>query len=198
MHNGLGGGGLGGVRGRGLFIRRKRHKRSLTPVGYHVYSYSNNGNFNKLLSSQIMLINNSLLSLYMYTSLVIFADAPAPLNKELNMVLTLQGDINTIEKNLQNTRRTISQGSAPKDSIATVSAMEQTQQQLQEELERLYTSLNVHNSYPELQGMSLEFVRTLLLACNLKINIHKCTIASFFEWDKLHSMMRGKSNPLGK
>ena len=88
-------GGLGGVRGRGLFIRRKRHKRSLTPVGYHVYSYSNNGNFNKLLSSQLMLINNSLLSLYMYTSLVIFADAPAPTILRLNhrLVITVSGHV---------------------------------------------------------------------------------------------------------
>ena len=87
------------------------------------------------------------------------------------MVLTLQGDINTIKKTLYNTQRTIVQGEAPKNSIATILAMEQTQQWLQEELERLYASLNIHNSYPELQGMSLEFVRTLLLACNLKINI---------------------------
>ena len=114
------------------------------------------------------------------------------------MVLTLQGDIDTIEKTLYNTRRTIVQKEAPKDSIATILAMEQTQQRLQEESERLYALLNVHNSYPELQGMSLKFVRTLLLACNLKINIQKCVIASFFEWDKLDSVMGGKSNPLGK
>ena len=67
--------------------------------------------------------------------------------------------------------KTILQGEAPTDSMATIVTMEQTQQQLQEESERLYALLNVHNLYPELQGMSLEFVRTLLLACNLKINI---------------------------
>ena len=114
------------------------------------------------------------------------------------MVLTLQGDIDTIEKTLHNARRTISPGEAPKDSIATLLTMERTQQRLQEESERLYTSLNVHNSYPELQGMSLEFVRTLLLARDLKINIRKRAIASFFEWDKLDSAMGGRSNPLGK
>lgn len=114
------------------------------------------------------------------------------------MVLTLQGDIDTIEKTLQNTRRTISQGEAPQDSIATISQMEQTQQRLQEESERLYASLNVHDSYSELQGMSLEFVRTLLLARDLKINIRKRAIASFFEWDKLDGAMGGKANPLGK
>ena len=130
--------------------------------------------------------------------LTTFTDAPARPKKELNMVLTLQGDIDAIEKTLQNTQRIISQGEAPKDSIATILTMEQTQQRLQEESERLYASLNIHDSYPKLQGMSLEFVRTLLLARNLKINIQKHTIASFFEWDKLNSAMGGKSNPLGE
>ena len=114
------------------------------------------------------------------------------------MVLTLQGDIDTIEKTLHNTRRTIAQGEAPRDSLATIVTMEHTQQRLQEESERLYASLNIHNSYPELQGMSLEFVRTLLLARDLKINIRKRAVASFFEWDRLDSAMGGKSNPLGK
>lgn len=114
------------------------------------------------------------------------------------MVLTLQGDIDTIEKTLHNTRRTIAQGEAPKDSLATIVTMEHTQQRLQEESERLYASLNIHDSYPELQGMSLEFVRTLLLTCDLKINICKRAVASFFEWDRLDSAMGGKSNPLGK
>ena len=114
------------------------------------------------------------------------------------MVLTLQGDIDTIEKTLHNTWRTIAQGDATKDSIATILVIEQTQQQLQEESERIYASLNIHDSYPKLQGMSLRFVRTLLLAHDLKINIRKCAVVSFFEWDKLDSVMGGKSNPLGK
>ena len=142
-----------------------------------------------------MLVSGSSITLY---TLTIFIDAPARLKKELNMVLTLQGDIDTIERTLQNTRRTVSQGEAPKESMATISTMEQTQQQLQEESERLYASLNIHDSYPELHGMSLEFIRTLLLARDLKINIRKRAIASFFEWDKLDSAMGGKSNPLGK
>jgi hypothetical protein len=45
--------------------------------------------------------------------------------------------------------------------------------------------------------MSLEFVRTLLIARDLKINIRKRAIASFFEWDKLDRAVGGKANPLG-
>ena len=130
--------------------------------------------------------------------LTTFTDAPACLKKELNMVLTLQGDIDAIEKTLQKTWRIISQGEAPKDSIVTILMIEQIQQRLQEESERLYALLNIHDSYPELQGMSLKFVRTLLWACNLKIIIRKCAITSFFKWDNLNSVMGKKSNPLGE
>ena len=45
--------------------------------------------------------------------------------------------------------------------------------------------------------MSQEFVRTLLFARDLKINIRKRAVASFFEWDRLDSAMGGKSHPLG-
>lgn len=189
-------GGSEGVSGWESLARRKRRRKSLTLAGYHAHSYRTSGTSSKLRNYQFVLVSDSLLM--GDSPLIVFADAPARLKKELNMVLTLQGDIDTIEKTLQNTRRTVSQGEAPKDSIATISMMEQTQQRLQEESERLYASLNVHDSYPELQGMSLEFVRTLLLARDLKINIRKRAIASFFEWDKLDSAMGGKSNPLGK
>ena len=165
-------------------------------MGYHDRSYRNNGSSSKLHNFQFVLVGDSIF--IFYSSLIIFADAPARLKKELNIVLTLQADIDTIERTLQNTRRTISQGEAPKDFLSTIVMMEQTQQRLQEESERLYASLNVHDSYPELQGMSLEFVRTLLLARDLKINIRKRAVASFFEWDKLDGAMGGKLNPLGK
>lgn len=179
-----------------MFVRRKWHRKSLTPVGYHDRSYRNNGSSSKLHNFQFVLVGDSIF--IFYSSLIIFADAPAHLKKELNIVLTLQADIDTIKRTLQNMRRTISQGEAPKDSLSTIVMMEQMEQWLQEESERLYTSLNIHDSYPELQGMSLEFIRTLLLACDLKINIQKCAVASFFEWDKLDSAVGGKLNPLGK
>ena len=165
-------------------------------MGYHDRSYRNNGSSSKLHNFQFVLVGDSIF--IFYSSLIIFADAPAHLKKELNIVLTLQADIDTIKRTLQNMRRTISQGEAPKDSLSTIVMMEQMEQWLQEESERLYTSLNIHDSYPELQGMSLEFIRTLLLACDLKINIQKCAVASFFEWDKLDSAVGGKLNPLGK
>ena len=152
-----------------MFIRRKWHRKSLTPVGYHDHSYGNNRSSSKLCNFQFVLIGDSMF--IFYSSLITFADAPACLKKEINIILTLQANIDTIKRTLQNMRRTISQGEAPKHSLSTIVMMEQTQQQLQEESEKLYALLNIHNSYPKLQGMGLEFIRTLLLAHDLKINI---------------------------
>ncbi|KAG0696677.1 hypothetical protein DFH29DRAFT_765279, partial [Suillus ampliporus] len=55
----------------------------------------------------------------------------------------------------------------------------------------LYSSLNVHQRFPELQGVNLDFVCTLLMAWDLKMNVHKCAIDSFFEWDKLDRAVGG-------
>ena len=40
-------------------------------------------------------------------------------------------------------------------------------------VDALYAPLNVRNKFPKLEGISLNFVQILLLACDLKINIKK-------------------------
>ena len=64
-------------------------------------------------------------------------------------------------------------------------------------VEELYSSLNVANAFPEIKGLPLEFVRTLLMARDLKINIRKRAIGTFFEWDKLDRAGGGRDQPLG-
>jgi hypothetical protein len=46
--------------------------------------------------------------------------------------------------------------------------------------------------------INLEFVRTLLMARDLKINIRKRAIGSFFEWEKLDRAVGGRDGTLGK
>lgn len=129
----------------------------------------------------------------------ICVDAPARLKKELDTVLNLQGDIETIEKALQTTRSTVtSSNNAPPSTFLAIKTLEKTHTRLLKDVESLYASLNVHDSFPELEGMSLDFVRTLFLARDIKINIRKRAIASFFEWDKLDSAVGGKANPIGE
>ncbi|OSX64393.1 hypothetical protein POSPLADRAFT_1055011 [Postia placenta MAD-698-R-SB12] len=64
-------------------------------------------------------------------------------------------------------------------------------------VEALYSSLNITDSFPDFGNVSLEFVRLLLMACDLKINIRKRAVGSFFEWDQLDQAVGGQHNPLG-
>ena len=65
-------------------------------------------------------------------------------------------------------------------------------------VDALYAPLNVHNKFPELEGISLNFVQILLLVCDLKINIKKQAIRSFFKWNKLNQAVGGAQQALRK
>jgi hypothetical protein len=124
-------------------------------------------------------------------------DAPARLKKELDKVLNLQGDIEVVEKALQATRTAINHNDTPPAALNALKSLEKSHADLLANVEGLYASLNIHDTFPELHGMSLDFVRTLLIARDLKINIRKRAIASLFECDKLDRAVGGKANPLG-
>ncbi|KAJ7653000.1 hypothetical protein B0H17DRAFT_850644, partial [Mycena rosella] len=61
----------------------------------------------------------------------------------------------------------------------------------------LYASLNIQNSFPELQALPLEFVRTLLIMRDLKINIRKQAIGSFYEWENLDRVVASRREAFG-
>lgn len=100
-------------------------------------------------------------------------DAPAKLKKELDTILTLQADLDTVDSALQTTRAALSAATPMDNSIDILSGLETSHEQLKAKVETLYASLNIHKSFPELEGIDLEFVRTLLMARDLKINIWK-------------------------
>lgn len=124
-----------------------------------------------------------------------FLDAPARLKKELDTVLTLQADLNTSDTALQSTRLMLEKGTASQD---TLEALERGHDRLMAKVEVLYASLNIHDQFPELEGINLDFVRLLLMARDLKMNIRKRAITSFFEWDKLDRAVGGAQQALGK
>ncbi|KAF9455607.1 hypothetical protein BDZ94DRAFT_1286087 [Collybia nuda] len=109
--------------------------------------------------------------------LSIRAHAPMHLKKELDTVLSLQGDLDTVDKAIQVMRVTVSKATASKESLRLLSTLETTQQQLKEKVEALYASLNIGDNFPELQNIDLGFVRVLLMARDLKINIRKRAVA---------------------
>jgi hypothetical protein len=125
------------------------------------------------------------------------SDAPTRLKKELNTVLTLQGQLDIVDKSLQDTKDVIAKSVSTRYSVDLISSLEHTHDCLKQKVEALYASLNIHDTIPELQGVNLEFVRTLLMARDLKINIRKCAIGSFFEWDKLDRAVGRRDETLG-
>jgi len=112
-------------------------------------------------------------------------------------VLTLQADLDSSSKVLQLARATIEKGNASSSILEALASLERSHARLVTKTEALYSSLNVHDRIPELKDVSLEFVRILLMARDLKINIRKRAVGSFFEWDKLDRAVGGKDKPLG-
>ncbi|KIK11721.1 hypothetical protein PISMIDRAFT_101815, partial [Pisolithus microcarpus 441] len=129
--------------------------------------------------------------------LSIRAYAPMKLKKELDTMLSLQADLDTTTKVIQAAQTTIEWGDVSPGILEALASMEHSHARLIIKAEALYSSLNVHEQFPELTSVSLDFMCTLLMAHDLKINIHKWAISSFFKWDKLDCAVGGKDKPLG-
>ncbi|EED85282.1 predicted protein [Postia placenta Mad-698-R] len=125
------------------------------------------------------------------------AHAPAHLKKELDVVLSLQADLDTVNKAIETTWTVLENGEVPAESHEVVASLERSHTRLVDKVEALYSSLNITDSFPDFGNVSLEFVRLLLMACDLKINICKRAVGSFFEWDRLDQAVGGWHNPLG-
>jgi len=125
------------------------------------------------------------------------ADAPARLRRELDTVLNLQGDLENIDRAIKAIRANIVSNAGSPDSFAMLKSLDRTYERLKDKVEGLYTSLNVQESFPELRGIDLQFVRTLIMARDLKISIRKRAIGSFFEWERLDQAVAGRNQALG-
>ncbi|OSD02619.1 hypothetical protein PYCCODRAFT_1410600 [Trametes coccinea BRFM310] len=124
--------------------------------------------------------------------------APARLKRELDSVLSLQAELDTIEKHLSTVQDSILVSGANPISQGFVDSLRRSHAHTVKKVEEFYVSLNVtDHGFPELKNLPLEFVRTLLIARDLKINIRKRAIGSFFEWDKLDRAAGGRDQPLG-
>jgi len=62
---------------------------------------------------------------------------------------------------------------------------------LGDNVDHLYASLDTPQRFLLLQGIGFNFIHILLLACDLKVNICKWAIASFFEWEYLDQASGG-------
>ncbi|KAF8907605.1 hypothetical protein CPB84DRAFT_1843822 [Gymnopilus junonius] len=99
--------------------------------------------------------------------------APARLRKELDLLLSLQGDLKMVEKSIHATEALLATSTTPEKSKKILQGLYGSHAAFTKSIDELYVSLNFYDSYPDLKGANLEFVRLLLLALDLKINIRK-------------------------
>ncbi|KAJ7502581.1 hypothetical protein B0H11DRAFT_1712541 [Mycena galericulata] len=126
------------------------------------------------------------------------AHAPARLKRELDKVLALQVQIDTVETSILEVKTSVaSDGSAAAETHIILLRLQETHQALSNQAEALYASLNIAGTFPELDGLPLEFVRTLLLMRDLKMNLRKRAVGSFYEWETLDRAVSGRREALG-
>ena len=125
-------------------------------------------------------------------------DTPARLKQDLEQIFTLQAEIDAVRASIQKTKSSMQISRNSKSLRGVITALENTQTMLKTQVDELYESLDVTEELPELRGISLDFLRTLLLARELKMNIRKKALGSFFEWERLDRAVGGGNIPLGK
>jgi hypothetical protein len=159
--------------------------------------FVNNGSFRRHRSYQSMLVRYILYFFLVKLFIMSLSDAPAWLKKELDTVLSLQGNLDEVDRAINAAKVTIANMDQPSESLEALKSLERTHKRLNVKVEALFSSLNIHDSFAELKGIDLEFVRTLLMARDLKINIRKRAIGSFFEWDRLDQAVGSRAVALG-
>jgi hypothetical protein len=126
------------------------------------------------------------------------SDAPARLKKELNNIIAIQSDLDTVDTAIGKARTSFKEaGQGAQQARKALDSFCRTQQRLKEKVETLYSTLNVPDMMPEFHNVDIQFVHTLFLAWDLKINIRKRAIGSFLEWERLDQAVGGKGQPLG-
>ncbi len=124
-------------------------------------------------------------------------DAPARLTKELETVLGLQTELEIVQSALDTTQAVLTKADSSPDISETLEDLQRTHARLQRKVDGLYTSLNVQESMPLIKGVTMDILRILLLARDLKINIRRRAINMFFEWERLDQATGGREAALG-
>ncbi|KAI9464332.1 hypothetical protein HD554DRAFT_2206255 [Boletus coccyginus] len=84
--------------------------------------------------------------------------APVHLKKQLDMIITLQSDLDTTEKALQATRNSIANDPIVSESLEVLDGLEHTYSQLMTKVDMLYALLNIQDQYPELDDIRFDIV----------------------------------------
>lgn len=125
-------------------------------------------------------------------------EAPKRLKKELDTILGLQADIEVVTNSIRSAQATLSKSTnSSKSCLDLLSGLHEEREHFTEKLDEIYSSLNIPDTFPELRNVNFEFVHVLLMARELKINIRKRAVGSFFEWEKIDRAVGGREQSLG-
>ncbi|KAJ7580800.1 hypothetical protein C8J56DRAFT_794621, partial [Mycena floridula] len=125
------------------------------------------------------------------------AHRPAQLKKELDKVLMLQTDIQGVDKAIESATKAIRAAGATDESLVALVQLESIQTKLKDQVEKLYSSLSITEEFPELEGIPIAVLRTLILSRDLKKSIRNKAIGSFWEWDRLDQSIGGRQQTIG-
>ncbi|EMD34765.1 hypothetical protein CERSUDRAFT_54749 [Gelatoporia subvermispora B] len=123
--------------------------------------------------------------------------APTQLKKEIDAVISLQQEIDRVTVAVKDIKARFKDDDTSPRAKSLLSWLHTTSSNLSERAEKLYTSLNISQMFPELKGVNAEFVRMLLLAHDIKIIVRKRVVAQLLEFDRIDRAAGGKDNPLG-
>ncbi|KAG1859382.1 hypothetical protein DFJ58DRAFT_840241 [Suillus subalutaceus] len=87
--------------------------------------------------------------------------------------LSSPGRSGRLRQSIANHQDDVGEDMASDDTLEALESLERGHNRLMNKVEALYSSLNVHDRFPELHGINLEFVRILLMARDLKMNIEQ-------------------------
>jgi hypothetical protein len=117
------------------------------------------------------------------------------LKKDLDKLIAIQGDLDRVETTIKDATTSLGKGPEVTSTLKDLTAV---YDQLSSKLDSLYISLNISDSFPTLRDLPFVVVHKLLIARDLKINIRKRAIASFFENERLEQAVGGRNETLGQ
>ncbi|CAK5269727.1 unnamed protein product [Mycena citricolor] len=123
--------------------------------------------------------------------------ASARFRKDLDKVITLQNQIVSVETAILDVKKSIGTSGASVETLCHLDEMEDTHMELSDRADALYASLNLRHTFPQLSGLPANFVKLLLTMHDLKVNIRKRAVGSFYEMETLDRAVGGKKESLG-
>ncbi|KAJ2931252.1 hypothetical protein H1R20_g5859, partial [Candolleomyces eurysporus] len=123
--------------------------------------------------------------------------APGKLKTQLDHILRIQSELKTLEATVAKSNALLNSGSLPQSCRPALQALQQQFNELKGKADSMYASLNVSEDFPDLEGVSFNFMRQMFLVRELKANVQRRATHVFWEFDKLDRAAGGKDMATG-